>query len=116
MDPDLDRWQRKALSECLGEIILEYYDQNPPPWKQVGTDTLVKLRSLAIERLRKKECNDVADTLEGAKDFTIKALHQRFKSLQDKQRRENQRREAEKQLSKVHRKVLFRDYIFYMAC
>lgn len=97
MDPVLDYWQRKALSECTGETILEFFHDDPPPWTQVGTDILEKLRSLVVERLRKKNCNDVANALEGAKEFTTKALHQRFKSLREKRRREQQRREAEKQ-------------------
>lgn len=99
MEATLDTWQKKALSECIGEIILEFYSSNPPLWGKVTTDDLVTLRSMVIERLRTKGSNDVADALEGAKDFTTRKIHQRFKSLREKKRRENRKREAERQAS-----------------
>ncbi|KAL9013403.1 MAG: hypothetical protein Q9173_001899 [Seirophora scorigena] len=99
MDPTLDTWQKKALSECVGEIILEFYSGDPPLWAQVKTDDLAVLRSSVVQRLRCKGSNDVADALESAKDSTTRAIHQRFKSLREKKRRELQKREAEKQAS-----------------
>ncbi len=99
MEPVLTQWQKKALSEHLGNTILAFYGGSPPLWAEVGTGTQTKLCSLVIERLREKDCSDVADALEGAKDFAIRKIHQRFKSLREKKKREDQRREAEKLVS-----------------
>ena len=99
MDPTLDTWQKKALSECIGEIILDFYSGDPPLWAQVKTDDLAILRSSVVQRLRDKGSNDVADVLEGAKDSTTRAIHQRFKSLREKKRRDDQKREVKQQAS-----------------
>lgn len=99
MDPALNTWQKKALSEHAGKTILDFYDGSPPLWADVGTETQAKLCSLVIERLREGDCGDVADALAGARDFAIRKIHQRFKTLREKKRREDLRREAEKQTS-----------------
>lgn len=99
MAPALNPWQKKALSEHVGKTILDFYNGSPPLWAEVGTDIQAKLCSLVIERLREGDCGDVADVLEGAKDFATRKIHQRFKSLREKKRREDQQREAEKKKS-----------------
>ena len=99
MDPALNIWQKKALSEHAGKTILDFYNGSPPLWADVGTETQAKLYSLVIERLREGDYSDVADALAGARDFIIRKIHQRFKTLREKKRREDLRRKAEKQTS-----------------
>lgn len=107
MDPVLDTWQRKALSECVGQTILDFYDGDPPLWAKVTTDDLVALRPLVIDRLRQKKSNDVADIVDGAKDFMTRALHQRFKSLREKKRREAQKLASLQSMSQDATIILF---------
>ncbi|KAL9024674.1 MAG: hypothetical protein Q9196_006339 [Gyalolechia fulgens] len=96
MEPDLTLWQKRALSEHTGKTILDFYSGRPPLWCDVGTKTRTELYSLVMDRLRKEDCGDVADVLEGARDFAIRKIHQRFKSLREKKRRAYQRRENRK--------------------
>ncbi len=88
----LDKWQKKALSECIGETILNFYSSDPPLWADVKTDDVAELRSLVIERLRAKKSNDIANALKDDKEHLTQAIHQRFKSLREKKRREDARK------------------------
>ncbi len=97
MEESLDRWQRKALSEHAGNVILEYYQGHPPQWTAVGTETQGKLRSMLAQRLREKECGDVAEFLDENPKDTTRAIQQRFKSLREKKRREDKKREVDKE-------------------
>ncbi|KAL8779402.1 MAG: hypothetical protein Q9213_006952 [Squamulea squamosa] len=98
--------QRRALSGCIGDVILKFYDNNPPSWAEIsGSDDLAELRPLVIKQLRDKRCNEIADTIESADDaevFLKQAIQQRFKSLRERLLRENRRRqllEAERKAS-----------------
>lgn len=90
--------QKRALSVHVGDVILDFYDREPPLWSTVGTVTQAELRRLAIERLREKDCADVADVLETSSlDTAVDIIKKRFKTLREKRRREEERkRGAEK--------------------
>lgn len=88
MASSLNVRQKKALSEHAGVVILEYYNGDPPPWSQIGTQTQAELRALVIDRLHNKACGDVAEILNSnALEFAIRAIQQRFKSLREKKKR-----------------------------
>ena len=91
VEDSLNKWQRKALSEHAGVVILDYYHGTTPQWNTVGTETQGKLRDLLGQRLREKECGDVATFLEQRPQETTRAIQQRFKSLREKQRREEKK-------------------------
>ncbi|KAL9629358.1 MAG: hypothetical protein Q9164_006915 [Protoblastenia rupestris] len=85
--------QKRALSVHVGNVILDYYDREPPLWSTVGTATQAELRRLVIERLREKDCADVADILEASSlDTAVGVIKRRFKSLREKKRREEERK------------------------
>ena len=90
----LDRWQRKALSEHAGAVILEYYHDQPPLWAKVGTETQATLRGLLVQRLKDNDCGDVALYLAERPQDTTRAIQQRFKSLREKERRDGKKRAA----------------------
>lgn len=83
----------------VGDVILEFYNGEPPSWNTVGTVTQAELRRLVIERLKKKDCGDVADILEASPlDTAVAVFRKRFKTLQEKKRPEEERnRVAERQ-------------------
>ena len=55
--------------------------------------TQAELRRLMIERLREKDCADVADILETSSlDTTVGVIKKRFKTLREKRRREEERK------------------------
>ena len=54
------------------------------------------MHRLVIERLREKDCGDIADMLETSSlDTTIDFIKKRFKTLREKRRREEERRRGE---------------------
>ena len=84
--------QKRALSVHVGDVILDFYKHDPPPWNTVGTVTQAELRRLVIERLREKDCADVADILEAnTLDTAVGVIRKRFKTLREKKRREDER-------------------------
>ena len=84
--------QKRALSVHIGDVILEFYNHDPPLWNTVGTVTQAELRRLVIERLREKDCADVADILEAnSLDTAIGVIRKRFKTLREKKKREDER-------------------------
>lgn len=91
--------QNRALSLHVGNVILDFYDREPPMWSTVGTGTQAELRRLLIERLEEKDCADVAEMLETSPiDSAIVVIERRFKILREKRRREEERKQgAEKQ-------------------
>lgn len=98
MNSSLNARQRKALSEHAGVVILEFYHDDPPSWSQIGTQTQMELRTLVIDRLRDKACGDVAEILDSsAKEFAVRAIQQRFKSLREKKKREDKKSRAKAQ-------------------
>ena len=100
MASSLNARQKRALSEYAGVVILDSYDGDPPPWSQIGTKTQSELRSLVIDRPHDKACRDVAETLNSnTKEFAVRAIQQRFKSLREKKKRDDRRKEAEAQSS-----------------
>lgn len=98
MASSLNARQKKALSEHAGVVILDYYDGDPPSWSQIGTQTQSELRTLVIDRLHDKACGDVAEILNSnIKEFAVRAKQQRFKSLREKKKPDDRRKEAEAQ-------------------
>lgn len=94
----LNARQKKVLSEHAGVVILEYYDGDPPPWSQIGTQIQSELRTLVIARLNATACGDVAEVLESNdEEFAVRAIQQRFKSLREKKKRDDRKRETEAQ-------------------
>lgn len=85
------------MSEHAGKVINEHYDDQPPQWTTVGTETQEKLRSLLAQRLRDHQCGDVADFLDGNPRDSTRAIRQRFKSLREKRRRMDKKFEVEKE-------------------
>ena len=82
-------------------------------WSTAGTGTQAELRRLVIERLKEKDCADVADLLETSSiDTAIVVIKRRFKTLREKRRREEERKQgAEKQaVLKVSCRVLLYDF------
>lgn len=82
----------------VGDVILDFYDREPPLWSTVGTGTQAELRRLVIRRLREKDCADVAEILETSSlDAAIVVIKKRFKTLRELKRRgEERKRGAEK--------------------
>ena len=84
--------QKRALSMHVGDVILDFYHNDPPLWNAVGTVTQAELRSLVIKRLREKDCADVADILEAnSLDTAVGIMRKRVKTLRERKRREEER-------------------------
>lgn len=84
----------------VGDVILDFYNNDPPLWNTVGTITQAELRRLVIERLREKDCADVADILEANPlDTAVGVMRKRFKTLREKKRREEERGAKNKAVS-----------------
>ena len=85
--------QKRALSVHVGDVILDFYHRESPLWSMIGMGTQAELRRLMIERLREKDCADVADILETSSlDTTVGVIKKRFKTLREKRRREEERK------------------------
>ncbi len=92
--------QKRALSLHVGVVILDFYKHEPPLWSTVGTGTQAVLRRLVIERLREKDCADVADILDASSlDTAVEVIRKRFKSLREQKRREGERTQGAKAAS-----------------
>ena len=96
MASTLNGRQKRALSEHVGVVILQYYNDDPPPWFQIDTQTQTELWSLMIDRLRDKACGDVAEILSfNAKEFAVRVIQQRLKSLREKKKRDERKKDAQ---------------------
>lgn len=85
--------QKRVLSIHVGNVILDFYDGEPPMWSTVGTGTQAELRRLLIERLTERDCADVADLFDNSSlDTAIVVIKRRFKTLREKKRREEERK------------------------
>ena len=85
--------QKRALSVHVGNVIVDFYDQKPPLWSTVGTETQAELRRQVITRLKEKDCADVAEILEASSlDTAVEVIKRRFKTLREKKRREEERK------------------------
>ena len=85
--------QKRALSMHVGNVILDFYHNDPPLWNAVGTVTQAELRRLVIERLREKDCADVADILNANPlDTAVGIIRKRFKTLREKKKRGEERK------------------------
>ena len=77
--------QKRALSMHVGDVILDFYHNDPPLRNAVGTVTQAELRRLVIERLREKDCADLADILNAnSLDTAVGIIRKRFKRLREK--------------------------------
>lgn len=89
---DLAVIQKKTFLRNAGEVIQEFYGYEIPQWSTVGTATHAELRRRVTERLREKDCRDVAAVLETSSiDAVVEVFRRKFKTLRDRKRKDDER-------------------------